>query len=240
MTKPVIIALDFASAFEVNDFLQLFIEEPNLWIKVGMELFYGEGPQFITRLRRKGFHIFLDLKLYDIPHTVQQAMKQIGRLGVELTTVTGLGGQPMIEAAKLGLLAGAQESGQNVPKLLAITQLTSVTEKVMHETLHNDQETLIESVTHLAQSAAAGGADGVISSAWESQAIHEATSSDFLTITPGIRLTNDKNDDQARVVTPDQAIKLGSNGIVVGRSITQAADPLKAYHQVKALFERGS
>lgn len=240
MTKPVIIALDFASAFEVNDFLQLFIEEPNLWIKVGMELFYGEGPQFITRLRRKGFHIFLDLKLYDIPHTVQQAMKQIGRLGVELTTVTGLGGQPMIEAAKLGLLAGAQESGQNVPKLLAITQLTSVTEKVMHETLHNDQETLIESVTHLAQLAAAGGADGVISSAWESRAIHEATSSDFLTITPGIRLTNDKNDDQARVVTPDQAIKLGSNGIVVGRSITQAADPLKAYHQVKVLFERGS
>lgn len=240
MTKPVIIALDFASAFEVNDFLQLFIEEPNLWIKVGMELFYGEGPQFITRLRRKGFHIFLDLKLYDIPHTVQQAMKQIGRLGVELTTVTGLGGQPMIEAAKLGLLAGAQESGQNVPKLLAITQLTSVTEKVMHETLHNNQETLIESVTHLAQLAAAGGADGVISSAWESRAIHEATSSDFLTITPGIRLTNDKNDDQARVVTPDQAIKLGSNGIVVGRSITQAADPLKAYHQVKVLFERGS
>ena len=110
----------------------------------------------------------------------------------------------------------------------------------MHETLHNDQETLVESVTHLAQLAAAGGADGVISSAWESQAIHEATSSDFLTITPGIRLTNDKNDDQARVVSPDQAIKLGSNGIVVGRSITQATDPLKAYHQVKALFERGS
>lgn len=240
MTKPVIIALDFASAYEVNDFLQVFIEEPDLWIKVGMELFYGEGPQFITRLHRKGFHIFLDLKLYDIPHTVLQAMKQIGRLGVELTTVTGLGGQPMIEAAKSGLLEGAQESGQNVPKLLAITQLTSITEKIMHETLHNDQETLIESVTHLAQLAAAGGADGVISSAWESQAIHEATSSDFLTITPGIRLTNDKNDDQARVVSPDQAIKLGSNGIVVGRSITQATDPLKVYHQVKALFERGS
>ena len=97
MTKPVIIALDFANAYEVNDFLQVFIEEPDLWIKVGMELFYGEGPQFITRLHQKGFHIFLDLKLYDIPHTVLQAMKQIGRLGVELTTVTGLGGQSMIE-----------------------------------------------------------------------------------------------------------------------------------------------
>lgn len=238
MNKPVIIALDFTDAVAVNNFLQLFAAESNLWIKVGMELFYGEGPNFIARLRQKGFHIFLDLKLYDIPHTVNQAMKQIGRLGVELTTVAGIGGQPMIRAAKTGLLAGAAESGQNVPQLLAITQLTSMTEAVMHTTLHNDQETLTDSVSHLAQIAAAGGADGVISSAWEAQAIHQRVSADFLTITPGIRLVTDQKDDQARVVTPDQAVQLSSDGIVVGRSITQAADPLAAYHQVKSLFER--
>lgn len=233
--KPVIIALDFSNASEVSEFLTPFANEKDLWVKVGMELFYGEGPNLIKSLRERGLHIFLDLKLYDIPHTVNQAMKQIGRLGVEMTTCTGLGGAKMIEAAKDGLISGSNSD----VKLLAITQLTSMTEKMMHETLQNDQRSMVDSVDHLAKLAAASGADGVISSALEDQSIHEATSEDFLVINPGIRLATDAKDDQMRVVTPELAASLGSNGIVVGRSITKAKDPLQAYHQVKTNFIKG-
>ncbi|BDR57345.1 orotidine-5'-phosphate decarboxylase [Xylocopilactobacillus apis] len=240
MKKPVIIALDFVSAEKVYEFLEPFSKERDLWVKVGMELFYGEGPALITNLRKRGLHVFLDLKLYDIPHTVNQAMKQIGRLGVEMTTVTGLGGAQMIQAAKDGLLSGASEAGIVTPKLLAITQLTSMTEVAMHETLQNDQYTMVQSVDHLAQLAANNGADGVISSALEAKSIHERTSREFLTINPGIRLESDAKDDQARVVTPAKAAELGSNGIVVGRSITQASDPLRAYKQVKLEFKGDS
>lgn len=238
MEKPVIIALDFDSATEANDFLKNFTSQQDLWVKVGMELFYGEGPSLIKNLRERGFHVFLDLKLYDIPHTVECAMKQIGRLGVELTTVAGLGGAQMIEAAKEGLSSGAREAGIEESKLLAITQLTSMTESAMHETLQNDQLSMVDSVVHLAKLAARAGADGVVSSALEAPSIHQKTPDGFLTINPGIRLQSDDTDDQARVVTPRQAARQGSNGIVVGRSITQAQNPLQAYQQVKFEFEQ--
>lgn len=238
MEKPVIIALDFASAAQTNEFLEHFTTQENLWVKVGMELFYGEGPALIRSLRERGLHVFLDLKLYDIPHTVQQAMARIGRLGVELTTVAGLGGAHMITAAKTGLLDGAHEAGIEKPKLLVVTQLTSMTESAMHETLQNNQTSMVDSVVHLAQLAAESGADGVISSALEAPAIHQQTPEGFLTINPGIRLLSDATDDQARVVTPQQAAEQGSNGIVVGRSIIKAANPLKAYQQVKFEFEQ--
>ena len=238
MEKPVIIALDFVNAKETNEFLDNFEGQNDLWVKVGMELFYGEGPNLIKNLRDRGLHIFLDLKLYDIPNTVRQAMKQIGRLGVELTTVTGLGGSQMIKAAKDGLVSGAFEVGVQKPKLLAITQLTSMTEEAMHETLQNDRASMVDSVVHLAKLAARAGADGVISSALEAAIIHQQTSADFLTINPGIRLQSDSLDDQVRVVTPRKAAEQGSNGIVVGRSITRAKNPLAAYQKVKIEFEQ--
>ncbi|MCI1891047.1 orotidine-5'-phosphate decarboxylase [Schleiferilactobacillus perolens] len=237
MAKPVIIALDYADGAAAQALLTQFSGEDDLWIKVGMELFYREGPQFITALRSRGYHVFLDLKLYDIPHTVHQAMQQIGRLGAELTTVTGLGGADMISAAKEGLLEGAAEAGTTAPKLLAITQLTSMDEQAMHVTMQNDDFSLLNSVVHLAQLAATSGADGVISSALEVGKIHDATPAGFLTITPGIRLAEDARDDQSRVVTPRRAAELGSDGIVVGRSITQAKDPVAAYHAISQQFE---
>ncbi|WP_317635158.1 orotidine-5'-phosphate decarboxylase [Xylocopilactobacillus apicola] len=238
MDNPVIIALDFVSAKETVNFLKHFASEQDLWVKVGMELFYGEGPGLIKYLRSEGLHVFLDLKIYDIPNTVKQAMKQIGQLGVELTTVTGLGGSQMIAAAKEGLLLGAAEASLVTPKLLAITQLTSMNEEAMHQTLQNDQCSMEASVKHLAQLAASAGADGVISSALEAPEIHQQISKDFLSINPGIRLQSDALDDQARVVTPAQAHDLGSNGIVVGRTITRSSDPLAAYKAVKSDFRR--
>lgn len=237
MDRPVIIALDFLDGSAAQALLDQFKGESGLWVKVGMELFYREGPQLITQLRDKGYHVFLDLKLYDIPHTVHQAMQQIGRLGAELTTVTGLGGADMIRAAKEGLLEGSAEAGTKAPKLLAITQLTSMDERAMHCTMQNDEFSLLDSVVHLAQLAATSGADGVISSALEVGKIHDATPSGFLTVNPGIRLAADARDDQSRVVTPQRAAELGSDGIVVGRSITQASDPLAAYHTIRQQFE---
>lgn len=236
--RPVIIALDFENQQVVEQFLDRFPRTEPLMVKVGMELFYLAGPSILRTLRERGCRVFLDLKLYDIPHTVEQAMRQLGRQGVAMVTVHAAGGAAMLAAARRGLDQGSREAGVVPAKLLAITQLTSTTEAQMQaeQLIAAD---LATSVTHLAQLAQANGADGVISSALEDQVIHAATSPKFLCINPGIRLATDAVDDQKRVVTPGRAAALGSNGLVVGRSITQAKDPVAAYRQVLTEWEQG-
>ncbi|MTV82074.1 orotidine-5'-phosphate decarboxylase [Secundilactobacillus folii] len=229
--RPIIIALDFRDRQQVFTFLDQFEHQERLFVKVGMELFYFEGPKILSELRKRGIQIFLDLKLYDIPNTVEQAMYQLGQQEVSMVTVHAAGGAEMIRRAKKGLLRGSEKAGVQPAKLLAITQLTSTSEEQMRsEQLVN--ASLTESVMHYAQLAQSNGADGVIASALEDPMIHRTTSNDFLCINPGIRLASDSADDQKRVVTPAQAARLGSDGLVVGRSITQAEDPIAAYKTV--------
>jgi orotidine-5'-phosphate decarboxylase len=228
MDNSLIIALDFPGIREVEQFLQRFSGE-TLFVKVGMELFYQEGPSIIERLKDSGHHIFLDLKLHDIPNTVYGAMKGLARLECDLVNVHAAGGKEMMEAALEGLQAGTQ-SGRNRPDCIAVTQLTSTSQEQMRA------EQLIpvslqESVLHYAALTKAAGLDGVVCSAWEAGAILEQAGASFLTVCPGIRMAADAAGDQKRVVTPEFARKAGVGSIVVGRSITRAADPLAAYQK---------
>ncbi|WP_461214751.1 orotidine-5'-phosphate decarboxylase [Lacticaseibacillus sp. GG6-2] len=227
-----IIALDFPTGQDAADFVAGFDASEPLFVKVGMELFYAEGPRILQRLQaQRQLNIFLDLKLHDIPHTVEKAAYQLGRLGVTLTTAHAAGGSEMLAAAKRGLLAGAKDAGVLPPRLLAITQLTSTDTQMLHSELQIPGA-VQDSVQHLATLAQAAGADGVVASAQEAQAIRQVVRPDFLIITPGIRPQGSAVGDQKRVVTPGQARQLGSSGIVVGRPITQAQDPIVAYHQI--------
>ncbi|WDF82312.1 orotidine-5'-phosphate decarboxylase [Lacticaseibacillus pabuli] len=233
---PVIIALDFPDASTTLNFVRQFPHPENLFCKVGMELYYREGPAIVRDLKDLGVQIFLDLKLHDIPNTVGSAARIIGQLGVTLTTVHALGGSKMMAAAKQGILDGAAAAGVAPAKVLAITQLTSTSPAA----LRDEQQIatpLPESVTHLAQLAAQSGLDGVVSSAAEVAAMKPQLSAGFKFITPGIRLKQNQTDDQVRVMTPDAARRAGSSGIVVGRPITQAADPVAAYEEIKRLWE---
>ncbi len=227
-----IIALDFPTGQDAIDFVAAFDTETPLFVKVGMELFYAEGPSILRRLQAlRPLNIFLDLKLHDIPHTVEMAAYQLGKLGVTLTTAHAAGGSAMLTAAKRGLLAGAKDAGVLPPRLLAITQLTSTDEQMLHDELQIPGH-VQASVAHLATLAQAAGADGVVASAQEAEAIRHVVAPDFLIITPGIRPQGSAVGDQKRVVTPREAHRLGSSGIVVGRPITKAANPLGAYHQI--------
>ena len=227
------IALDFPNKQQALDFVAGFDASEPLFVKVGMELYYAEGPQIIRDLQAlRPLNIFLDLKLHDIPHTVEMAAYQLGRLGVSLTTAHAAGGQEMLAAAKRGLLAGAKDAGCLPPRLLAITQLTSTDEAMLHDQLQI-QGPVRDSVKHLAALSQNAGADGVVASAQEAQDIRQVVRPDFLIITPGIRPAGADIGDQKRVVTPAQAKQLGSSGIVVGRPITKAQDPIAAYHQIQ-------
>ncbi|WP_318765574.1 orotidine-5'-phosphate decarboxylase [Lactiplantibacillus carotarum] len=231
MNRPVIIALDFPTAERALSFLDQFPAALHVTVKIGMELFYAAGPAIVKAVQERGHAVFLDLKLHDIPNTVGAAMRVIGQMGVTYTTVHAAGGHVMLAAAKAGLVAGAAAEGLPAPKLLAITQLTSTNQAI----LNSDQQiagTVQDSVVHYAQLAQASGCDGVICSAQEVSAIHAAVGPDFLGITPGIRPASARADDQQRVMTPAQAAQAGSNGLVVGRPITQAADPVSAYQQI--------
>jgi orotidine-5'-phosphate decarboxylase len=228
--KPVFIALDFADAKTTWAFLAQFPAQQSLAVKVGMELFYREGPQFVAALKQRGYTVFLDLKLYDIPHTVGQATKNLARLGIDYLTLHAAGGEKMLAAAKSAIVMANQST-----KLLAITQLTSFTPTEL-QTTQQLAVSLDESVVHLAQLAKQAGMAGVISSAFETPMIHQATSTEFLSITPGIRLQGDAKGDQSRIMTPQQARKNGANGIVVGRPITQAPNPVAAYTQITKAF----
>lgn len=226
-----IIALDFSTWQEVEDFLRFFPEEEKLFVKIGMELFYQEGPEIVRYLKDAGHDVFLDLKLHDIPNTVEKAMRGLAKLGVDVTCVHAAGGIRMMEAAMRGLEEGTPEGGKR-PLLLAITQLTSTSEEEMHA----DQ--LIEvplekSVIHYANCAKKAGLDGVVSSAWEVEAIKETVGDEFVCLTPGIRPEGTVAGDQTRVVTPSQAREIGSTFIVVGRPITQATDPYEAYRTIQ-------
>jgi len=236
MKKPeIIIALDFPSGGKALEFLDRF-DEP-VYVKIGMELFYSEGPSIVREIRKRGHQIFLDLKLHDIPNTVKSAMKVLAGLGVSMTNVHAAGGIKMMKAAKEGLMEGAEAAGAGeVPKLIAVTQLTSTDQETMNQELLIGGD-LQGVVVQYAKNAASAGLDGVVCSAWEASMIHENVSADFKTITPGIRLAGDSKGDQSRVATPARAKELGSDYLVIGRSITKAADPVAAYQRCKEELE---
>ena len=228
-TKP-IIALDLPSKDEVFDFLTKFGEE-KLYVKIGMELFYSEGPELVRAIKKMGHWVFLDLKLHDIPNTVYRAMKGLAALGVDMVNVHAAGGSDMMRAAKRGLEEGTT-IGQATPLLIAVTQLTSTTEAGMQDE-QLIPHTLDESVTHYAKLTQTAGLDGVVCSALEVEKIHQATSENFICLTPGIRPAGSDVGDQKRVATPEKAREWGAGYIVVGRPITQAADPVDAYQTIK-------
>ena len=222
-SRPVI-ALDFPSIEAVKQFLALFPAEESLYLKVGMELYYATGPEIVSYLKDLGHSVFLDLKLHDIPNTVKSAMKVLSHLGVDMTNVHAAGGVEMMKVAREGLGKEA--------KLIAVTQLTSTSEEQMRD-FQNIQTSLQESVIHYAKKTAEAGLDGVVCSAQEVKLIKEATSKDFICLTPGIRPAGAAVGDQKRVMTPADAYQIGSDYIVVGRPITQATDPVAAYHAIK-------
>ena len=241
MGRDVIIACDFASAEETIRFLDKFnkirsevvscdhvsvgISRP--YVKIGMELFYAEGPGIIRTLNERGHKVFLDLKLHDIPNTVKKAMMVLGAYGVDMVNVHAAGGIEMMKAAKEGLMLGAARYADK-PKLIAVTQLTSTDERMMQEELLIDRP-LVDVVRQYALNVREAGLDGVVCSAQEAVAIHEACGADFLTVTPGIRLAGDSAGDQKRVMTPAAAKEAGADYIVVGRSITGEPKPIDAY-----------
>ncbi|MBS4193924.1 orotidine-5'-phosphate decarboxylase [Lederbergia citri] len=234
MVQKPIIALDFPDRGTAEQFLQNFQDE-QLFVKVGMELFYKEGSAFINWLKSQGHNIFLDLKLHDIPNTVYSAMKVLAGLGVDMVNVHAAGGYKMMELALKGLEEGTPK-GMERPILIAVTQLTSTSEEQMQSEQLIDRG-LKDSVLHYAKLAFAAGLDGVVCSALEAREISKITSQEFLKVTPGIRMEGDSSHDQSRIVTPRDARKLEASHIVVGRSITQAGDPLQAYEQVKLEWE---
>lgn len=229
-----IIALDFASAEETLAFLAPFQQEP-LFVKVGMELFYQEGPSIVKQLKERNCELFLDLKLHDIPTTVNKAMKRLASLGVDLVNVHAAGGKKMMQAALEGLEEGTP-AGKKSPSLIAVTQLTSTSEQIMKDELLIEKS-LIDTVVHYSKQAEESGLDGVVCSVHEAKAIYQAVSPSFLTVTPGIRMSEDAANDQVRVATPAIAREKGSSAIVVGRSITKAEDPVKAYKAVRLEWE---
>ncbi len=231
MAKDVIIALDFSTKEEVYKFLSSFTDE-NVYVKVGMELYYAYGNEIVRELKQRGYKIFLDLKLHDIPITVEKAMMNLAKLKVDIINVHASGTIQMMQAAKRGLLAG---NSQNPPKLIAVTQLTSTTEVVMQEELliNNSMES---TVVKYAQNASNAGCDGVVCSPLEAKMIKESTTESFLTITPGVRRLVDAVGDQKRVMTPENARENKSDYIVVGRPITKAEDPVAVYQEFKKSF----
>lgn len=222
MTSKPIIALDFPSKLDVEEFLSEFSEP--LFLKVGMELFYQEGPDLVNTLNRYGHDIFLDLKLHDIPNTVESAMRRIAELGVDMVNVHAAGGVAMMQAAKRGL------SGSGT-KLIAVTQLTSTSEEQMQQE-QLIPVTLQESVLHYAKLAKQAGLDGVVCSVQEAKAIGEACGEDFLRVTPGIRPASSEAHDQKRIATPRDAKAQGATHIVVGRAITRSENPQKSYEYI--------
>lgn len=229
MERDVIIACDFKSREELFTFLEPF-KGLNPYIKIGMEMFYKEGPQLVLDLKKEGFKIFLDLKLCDIPNTVKASMAKLGALGVEIINLHAFGGIEMMKAAREGL--NETESGRKT-KLIAVTVLTSINDEILNDELlipHHVNEV----VRKYANNAKLAGLDGVVCSALEASIIKEMN---LISVTPGIRLLGDDKNDQKRVATPALAKELGSTYIVVGRSITKASDPVSAYNQCLKEFK---
>ena len=226
-----IVALDFSSKEEVVEFLNKF-DKP-IYVKIGMELTYACGLDIIETVKAMGHHIFLDLKLHDIPNTVKGGMKNLANLGVDIVNVHCAGGIAMMKAAIEGLEIGAKQNKR--PLCIGVTQLTSTSKEMMNDELGIPGE-VMDSVIKYAKNAKEAGLDGVVCSVHEAKAIHEACGDDFLTVTPGIRLASDSKDDQKRVATPDYAKEQGCDYIVVGRSITKSEDPLKTYDLIEGMM----
>ena len=233
MSSQVVIALDFSSKDEVMNFVKKF--QKSLYVKVGMELFYKEGPAIIKELKELGHKIFLDLKLHDIPNTVKQAMKNIASLDVDMVNVHAAGGSKMMKAALEGLIEGTPV-GKKRPLLIAVTQLTSTSdEQVMNE---QGISSLKNSIKLYATVTEESGLDGVVCSPLDVELVKSVVKNNkFLTVTPGIRLANNSVDDQVRVTTPAKAKELGSSFIVVGRSITKSENPVEAYDEIISQWE---
>ena len=225
MKKDVIIACDFASAAETYAFLDRFTEEKP-FVKIGMELYYAEGPAIVREIRRRGHSVFLDLKLHDIPNTVEKAMRVLSHLDVQMVNLHAAGTKAMMEAALRGL---TREDGTR-PILLAVTQLTSTSEERMHDELLISGS-IADCVCHYAQMAKEAGLDGVVCSPLEAGMVKERCGKEFLTVTPGIRFADGVVGDQVRITTPARAKEIGSDFIVVGRPITAAEDPVAAYRK---------
>ncbi|MDY5739080.1 MAG: orotidine-5'-phosphate decarboxylase [Anaerovoracaceae bacterium] len=230
INRDVIIALDFPTGEAALAFLSNFKDSPRKpYVKVGMELFYSEGPAIIERIKALGHKIFLDLKLHDIPNTVEKAMTSLAKLDVDMCNVHAAGTVEMMAAAIAGLEAGTLP-GKSRPLLIAVTQLTSTSEERMKSELFI-AKSLEDTVKGYAENAKRAGLDGVVCSPLEAGLIHEACGEEFLTITPGVRFEDAARDDQVRVTTPARAKVLGSNFIVVGRPITKAENPVAAYER---------
>lgn len=227
MERDVIIACDFASAEDCLAFLDKFKdEERKPFLKIGMELYYAAGPEIVKELKKRGFKIFLDLKLHDIPNTVKKAMKVLSKLDVDMVNVHASGTIEMMKAAHEGL---TREDGTR-PMLIAVTQLTSTSEKAMREQLLIDAS-INDTIVKYAQNAKEAGLDGVVCSPLEAKIVKEACGKEFKAITPGIRFADSKADDQVRITDPAKAKEIGSDFIVVGRPITAAEDPVAAYRR---------
>ncbi|MCQ2561579.1 MAG: orotidine-5'-phosphate decarboxylase [Clostridia bacterium] len=226
MAKDVIIACDFASAEETFAFLDKFTGKKP-FVKIGMELYYAEGPAIVREIKARGHKIFLDLKLHDIPNTVKKAMAVLSSLDVDITNLHAAGTKAMMEAAIEGL---TKEDGTRNTMLIAVTQLTSTDQESMERDIMI-HEPLDKVVMHYAKTAMEAGLDGVVCSPLESGKVHESCGENFLTVTPGVRFADGDKGDQKRVMTPAQAREIGSDYIVVGRPITKAEDPVAAYER---------
>ncbi len=225
MGRDVIVACDFASAEETFKFLDKF-EEKKPFVKIGMELYYAEGPSIVKQIKERGHKIFLDLKLHDIPNTVKKAMAVLSHLDVDMTNLHAGGTKRMMEAA----IEGLTKPDGTRPLLIAVTQLTSTDQ----ESMENDlliKEPIDKVVMHYASCAAAAGLDGVVCSPLEAAKVHDTCGKNFVTVTPGVRFADGDKGDQKRVMTPEEAKKIGSDYIVVGRPITAAEDPVAAYER---------
>ncbi|MDE6659407.1 MAG: orotidine-5'-phosphate decarboxylase [Eubacterium sp.] len=225
MGKDVIIACDFSSAKDTFDFLDKFTEEKP-FVKIGMELYYAEGPSIVREIKKRGHKIFLDLKLHDIPNTVKKAMSVLSSLDVDMTNLHAAGTVDMKKDAAQGL---TKEHGTR-PILIAVTQLTSTSEERMqNELLIN--ASINDTIIKYAENAKAAGLDGVVCSPLEAGMVKDACGKQFVTVTPGVRFADGEVGDQVRVTTPEKAKEIGSDYIVVGRPVTQAADPVAAYRR---------
>lgn len=225
MATDVIIALDFPSKKEVYDFLDKFGDKKP-FVKIGMELFYAEGPEIVREIKKRGHKIFLDLKLHDIPNTVKSAMRVLSDLNVDICNLHAAGGSEMMKSAIAGL---TREDGTR-PLLIAVTQLTSTDERVLKEEILI-AESMEKTIMSYALNARNSGLDGVVCSPLEAGKVHAFCGKEFLTVTPGVRFADGNKDDQKRVTTPKEARDIGSDYIVVGRPITRAEDPVKAYER---------
>lgn len=225
MGKDVIIACDFSSAQATFEFLDKFTEEKP-FVKIGMELYYSEGPSIVREIKKRGHKIFLDLKLHDIPNTVKKSMAVLSKLDVDMTNVHAAGTVEMMKAALEGL---TKDDGTR-PLLIAVTQLTSTSEERMQKELLINSS-INETIVKYAQNAKTAGLDGVVCSPLEAGMVKDGCGNEFITVTPGVRFADDDKGDQVRVTTPARAKEIGSDYIVVGRSITAADDPVSAYRR---------